>query len=422
MVYKASSHPQYDSNVVNIQRNLNEIRPKAEEFFRTSLWGQVATDGKYGPKTAEAVKAFQKAFNCSPYDGIYGPSTDAAMRHAFTQLKIIENAKPVATSIHQSSSSKTTPAPVCSSATISSEPAIGNEAPVCSINYTPANPICHQDSFMCSTLCTSSPDNVQLPTISTNDVERRISEQLSKGIRVIANTIWEALKNFTTAGSILDTLIEKIRDLVAQSEDLKKAIETHYNNFRKTLAKSLENIKKGFSKSTKTQQSRFTSLAENAKGSKAIGAAAGAGFIIDTFLTVRDVFKLAFGKNDHPVTEEEVERAADKAVEKIFLGLISTLIAAGAVALVGAVGVPALVIGLLVSILVALIILLIQLLFGLEEGDIGKEISSLIKQVSSALYEFGQNYGEGILTLAAPYLFGVFGVGYTVTKLFIQDD
>lgn len=371
MVYKASPHPQYDSNVVNIQRNLNDLRPKAEEFFMMSLWGPLATDGKYGSKTAEAVKAFQKAFNCSPYDGIYGPATDAALHHAFTQLKIIENAKPVATSINQSSSSKSTPAPVCSSSATSSQSTIGSEAPSCSQNYTPANPICHQDSFMCSTLCTSSPEPQRPPTVSTDNVEKSFSEKLTEAIKDIAQAIYDSLASFSTAGSIIDTLREKIHSIAARATALKEAIAQKFrnniNDIKNFLAKAKINLKGALSK----LKSQATKLAKTVKG-KGGGAAGAVGFIIDTFLSVKKVFMLAFGEH----TDAQLEKESNAAVESIILGLVSVLVGMGLVALVGATGGIAFVIGILVSVIIGLLVLLVQTIFGLEDGDIVKELSA----------------------------------------------
>lgn len=93
MVYKASSHPKYDSNVVKIQQNLNALQ---EKLGRTK-WAYLNPDGLYGPSTAQAVKAFQKEYKCAPYDGIYGPDTDMALKWALENAETTYNAIPVAT-------------------------------------------------------------------------------------------------------------------------------------------------------------------------------------------------------------------------------------------------------------------------------------------------------------------------------------
>lgn len=411
MVYKASSHPQYDSNVVNIQRNLNDLRPKAEEFFMMSLWGHLATDGKYGLKTAEAVKAFQKAFNCSPYDGIYGPATDAALHNAFTQLRIIENAKPVATSINQSSSPKHTQAPICSASSNTSQSIESNEIPSCSINYTPANPTCHQDSFMCSTLCTSNTESQQPPTISTDNVKESFSEKLTEAIKKIAKAIYDSLANFSTVGSIIDELRSKIRDIAASATALKESIAQKFKNNIKWIEDFLTKVKNSLKSSLNRLKSKATSLSKAVKG-KGGGAAGAIGFIIDTFLSVKKVFMLAFGEHDHPVSDAEIQQASYAAIEEIVLGLVSVLVGMGLVALVSATGGIAILIGILVSVIIGLIILLVRTLFGLKEGDIVKEVATACQNMINFCHEAYMNSVKKVVDEATS--------GKTGTDLFLS--
>lgn len=85
--YKASPNPVADPYVRGIQEKLNTIRTTYH-----GSWPYVATDGKYGPMTAEAVKGFQAYKNIRPVSGELGPTTADYIEKAYRSMPMLSAA------------------------------------------------------------------------------------------------------------------------------------------------------------------------------------------------------------------------------------------------------------------------------------------------------------------------------------------
>lgn len=196
MVYKASSNPKYDSNVANIQRNLNALQEKRG----MSMWPYLKADGYYGKQTADAVRGFQQAYNCTPYDGIYGNGTDSALRKALSDAQASYSAVPLATSINSSSSRNYSPA----NYTPDDSPQYCSVAPVCSINSSESTPEqCivpdYQDDFMTRNKNTETPK--PQPAVVTIEEE----EEEESWWKALTNNI--VYKFFSNLYDCLDSLV-----------------------------------------------------------------------------------------------------------------------------------------------------------------------------------------------------------------------
>ncbi len=67
MEYKKSDNPQFDYVVQEIQNQLNRIR--------NGRWAYITPDGLFGPKTEQAVIAYQNSKGITPASGIVGDTT-----------------------------------------------------------------------------------------------------------------------------------------------------------------------------------------------------------------------------------------------------------------------------------------------------------------------------------------------------------
>lgn len=70
MLLKASTHPQYNQQVLEIQRKLNSIKYHVHE-----TWPSLTTDGLFGNLTKQAVIGFQIYKNITPVSGEVGDTT-----------------------------------------------------------------------------------------------------------------------------------------------------------------------------------------------------------------------------------------------------------------------------------------------------------------------------------------------------------
>lgn len=273
MAYKASAHPKYDSNVKNIQRNLNELRPLAEEKFQMSLWAPISEDGYYGNGTAAAVKGFQQAFKCTPYDGIYGNQTDAALKKALSDLKGAYCAVPIATSINGgtvcSSSSKanqSTSAGMCTTYETSS--VVGDNPPVdASINNSSASAYTsYQDYTMTETKITSG--EAMSSAVNSSNYLSEIQSVCDK-LGGVFSTLFNGLNaSIDTVGSDLQKLSDSwLADLFG---NVKKAAESFYNAFRKVINAASSALSSAVKILKETAQKFFTIAYTNMQVSKAI--------------------------------------------------------------------------------------------------------------------------------------------------------
>lgn len=84
-VYIASANPKYDSYVLFIQQQLNNIRNTLLHNLPI-----VGVDGYYGYETAKVVKAFQQSCNIRA-DGVFGPQTRMHMAQKMREMPSIGN-------------------------------------------------------------------------------------------------------------------------------------------------------------------------------------------------------------------------------------------------------------------------------------------------------------------------------------------
>lgn len=85
--YKSGISSKSDSYVKDIQIKLNAIR-----LYYHGNWDYLVSDGIYGPKTSNAVKAFQILKNITPVSGELGPTTANYINQAYSNVPKLSNA------------------------------------------------------------------------------------------------------------------------------------------------------------------------------------------------------------------------------------------------------------------------------------------------------------------------------------------
>jgi len=244
--YKASNHPTYDSNVKIIQRNLNELRPLAEEKLQMSLWASISEDGYYGNDTAAAVKGFQQVFNCTPYDGIYGIKTDSALKKALSDMKEAFCAMPIATSINGASTCSTSSNASHSSSTglcttYETSSVVGDTPPVdASINNTASTTISYQDNSMTQTKVTSG----EVMSTSIDDMLLKYSNEICEAAKKL-NAIFSGLLNGINASiKIVEGDLEKLSNsfLADLFGNVKQAGENFIKQIKNLISKSISSL------------------------------------------------------------------------------------------------------------------------------------------------------------------------------------
>lgn len=87
--YRPSRYSKSDPYIRDIQLKLNAIKAQYH-----GNWDYLITDGIYGPKSGEAVKAFQIYKNITPASGELGPTTSKYINQVYNSLPTISNASP----------------------------------------------------------------------------------------------------------------------------------------------------------------------------------------------------------------------------------------------------------------------------------------------------------------------------------------
>lgn len=86
--YSPSVNPQFDPFVQEVQRKLNAVRVSTH-----GNWEHLNDDGKYGPKTSAAVKAFQVFKKITPASGILSNTTCQYLDELYRKIPILTSAK-----------------------------------------------------------------------------------------------------------------------------------------------------------------------------------------------------------------------------------------------------------------------------------------------------------------------------------------
>lgn len=88
MYFKASANPKFDPMVQSIQMKLNAINIQVH-----GTWQFLQTDGLFGEKTKQAVKAFQIYRNITPVSGEVGDTTLNYINEAYNHIPQLSSSK-----------------------------------------------------------------------------------------------------------------------------------------------------------------------------------------------------------------------------------------------------------------------------------------------------------------------------------------
>lgn len=406
--YKADVHATADSNVRSLQKNLNQLRPLAEERFLMSVWGPVAEDGCYGPKTAEAVMGFQRVYNCSPYDGIYGTGTDTALKKALSDAKIKNNAKPVASASINSSNACYTPADanytpasgVCSSSA-SYDNNSTSEIPSCSINYTPASASTQQDDFMCTNQITDT-TKVENNTVSINknEVDSFLEKLRStliylakKAHYVFIELPQNSVFSYSNVLGYLSLISDKMEDL---TPDFRSAYESIHGS------QNVQNLYSVIDESKSILKKQLDALGK-LKIVKAVKSAGGeVGYLIDLFLSFLDFVKLYF-KN---YSKEEFIKAFSSFLDNFVWGFASIIISGLCeAAVIGTWLEPSKAsIGFIAGLIVYGLFRLTIHLLGGEEGSWSRPYVEALTRACEAMEDFADKHSKNWIEFHKPTL------------------